>query len=479
MHLQHPDWDIALVFFTRSLYQLVPEILRFWLQYWSGNEINPDFVNGKLKVLHAWGGRERTGLYSLIRDRHSGRVLVPERMTGSLPDRLASSCKRLLETTEIEPMFDAILIDEGQDLVVRDELKYDDKQTIYWLAWQALRPVVPDSPNLRRLIWSYDEAQSLDSLKIPSYREIFGDELGPILSGQRTGASYKGGIQKNEVMKRCYRTPGPILVAAHGIGMGLLRRTGMLSGFTTQEEWSKIGYEVVKGDFRRSGQPITLHRPAENSPNPVPELWGTSPLEFEVYRDRETQLQAVVDKIRDNIEQEGLQPSRDMLVIVLGDHTESQETSQAVTPSVQLQRQMANILRSHALNYYMPGAAISAKRNCEAIANRYPDPAHQNADQFWYEDAVTVSRIHRAKGHEAKMVYIVGLEFVAQADACLRNQLFVAMTRSMAWVHLSGIQDPSTQTDYLLYDEMRRVIESGSSITFTAHRPPKRVTDDV
>lgn len=467
MHLQHPDWDIALVFFTRSLYQLVPDILRFWLQHWSGDDIEPDFVNGKLKVLHAWGGRERTGLYSLLRDHHNLSVVVPDRMTGSLPDRLAASCKRLLETTEIVPMFDAILIDEGQDLVVRDELKYDDRQTIYWMAWQALRPIAPDRPDLRRLTWSYDEAQSLDSLKIPSYREVFGDELGAILSGQRTGATYKGGIQKSEVMKRCYRTPGPILVAAHAIGMGLLRRTGMLSGFTTQEEWSKIGYEVVGGDFRRSGQPITLHRPPENSPNPIEQLWGSNPREFEVYRDRETQLQAVADQIRDNIESDGLQPSRDILVIVLGDPTESQGAAQATTPSVQLQRQIANVLQSKGLNYYLPGAAIS---------NRYPEPTHQNADQFWCENAITVSRIHRAKGHEAKMVYIVGLEFVAQAeaDAFLRNQLFVAMTRSMAWVHLSGIQDPDTQTDYLLYDEIGRVMESGNSLTFTFRRPPKR-----
>lgn len=473
MHLQHPDWDIALVFFTRSLYQLVPDLLRFWLKYWSDGEIEPDFVNGKLKVLHAWGSRDRVGLYSLLRDRNGGSKLVSQKSTGSLPERLAASCKRLLETAEIEPMFDVILIDEGQDLVISDELKYEDKQTIYWMAWQALRPIEPNQPHLRRLIWSYDEAQSLDSLTIPAYREIFGDELGAVLSGQRTGATYKGGIQKSEVMKRCYRTPGPILVAAHAIGMGLLRPAGMLSGFTTQEEWSKIGYEVVKGDFRRPGQLITLHRPPEHSPNPIPELWGSNPLEFEVYDDHETQVAAIVNKIRHNINAEGLQPSRDILVIVLGGDVESQETAHAVTPSVQLQRQMANALRSQGLNYYLPGAKE---------VNRYPDSQHQNADMFWCEDAVTVSRIHRAKGHEAKMVYIIGLEYLAQAEnnAFLRNQLFVAMTRSMAWIYLSGLRDSNTQSDYLLYDEVRYVITSGNTLTFAFRNLPKQfLAEDV
>lgn len=74
-----------------------------------------------------------------------------------------------------------------------------------------------------RIIWAYDEAQSLDSLAVPNARTLFGDELALILTG---GTQYGSGIQKNEVMKRCYRTPGPILVAAHALGMGLLRPGG-------------------------------------------------------------------------------------------------------------------------------------------------------------------------------------------------------------------------------------------------------------
>jgi superfamily I DNA and RNA helicase len=89
--------------------------------------------------------------------------------------------------------------------------------------------------------------------------------------------------------------------------------------------------------------------------------------------------------------------------------------------------------------------------------------------------------MYRAKGHEAPMVYILGLEFVAQDEGNikLRNQLFVALTRSMAWVHLSGITDPDTHSDYLLYDEVRNVIRSGDTIKFIYQKPPKRnLADD-
>lgn len=155
----------------------------------------------------------------------------------------------------------ALPFDEGQDLVVDPEnLKYEGKQVIYWMAYKSLRPCDPEQPEQRRLIWAYDEAQSLDTLKIPTAKELFGEELSQLLS---RGRQYKGGINKSEVMHRCYRTPGEILTAAHAIGMGLLRPEGMLSGLTKKNEWESIGYEV-QGAFRE-GQEIALHRPPANS----------------------------------------------------------------------------------------------------------------------------------------------------------------------------------------------------------------------
>lgn len=464
MHLQHPDWEIALVFFSRSLYQLIPDLLRHYLNHWSNGELQPDFIHGNLKVLHAWGSQDKPGFYSLLRDRHGQTALVTEKPMGSPTERLAAACKRLLETNTIEPTFDAVLFDEGQDLVTGETERFEDKQAIYWLAWQSLRPVDQKNPHLRRLIWTYDEAQSLDSLKIPSYREIFGDELGALLSGQTDGPIYPGGIAKSRVMKRCYRTPGSVMFVAHALGMGVLRRAGMLQGLTTKADWEAIGYEVKKGRFSRQGDQITLHRPPENSPNPVTHLWSGKLLEFEVYSSYDEQIEALIAKIQHNLEVDRLRPSQDILIIVLGSDVEDQTGSSAIA-SHQLQRRIGNALQTHHLNYYFPGASDR---------NRYPTSTHQNADQFWWEDAITVSRIHRAKGHEAKMVYIVGLEFVAQAedDPILRNQLFVGLTRSMAWVHLSGIQEPMTQTDYLFYDEVRQAVNIEDSLTFTYRRAP-------
>lgn len=69
---------------------------------------------------------------------------------------------------------------------------------IGWLS-KALRPVTVADGNIgripqKRLIWAYDEIQSLDSLKIPTASELFGDELGQLVTGE-----YGNGIQKQRL----------------------------------------------------------------------------------------------------------------------------------------------------------------------------------------------------------------------------------------------------------------------------------------
>jgi superfamily I DNA and RNA helicase len=454
MHLKHPDWDIALVFFTRSLYDLMIRLLDQWIRRFSCGEMEYDpKTNLKLQVFHAWGAKEQPGLYRTICEYHGKRPGTVQNTNERQPNRgLIDLSKRLLEEITIEPMFDAILIDEGQDLVAEDDLKYEDKQAIYWLAYQALRPVNADKPEERRLIWAYDEAQSLDNLVVPKAKEIFGEQLSNLLSKQ---PQYAGGIKRSEVMKRCYRTPGQILTSAHAIGMGLLRPEGMLTGITNKDDWHRIGYEV-KGDFRRVGKPITVERQPQFSPNPIPELWGKPVLEFVTYSSREAEMTALSENIMHNIVHDGLNPSRDILVLVLGSPYEAME----------LETSVASYLMEHDIDVYIPTAL-----KLNDLAPQYPN---HDPDKFWCDGGVTVSRITRAKGHEADMVYVVGFDNVArnENDVNFRNQLFVALTRARGWANLSGVGN------YPMYEEMRKVIASGESFTFTYKRPPKRDIGD-
>jgi superfamily I DNA and RNA helicase len=447
MHLKHPEWDIALVFFSRSLYHPIISQVDKWLLRFSGNEVGYDPKNQKLQLLHAWGANNQPGLYStLCKAARVKRLRVEDTQSKRPNEALAEVCTHLLQYTVIPTLYDAILIDEGQDLIVDDPLKFEGKQPFYWMAYQALRPVDPAQPEQRRLIWGYDEAQSLESLKIPNASELFGEDLGHLVTGQ-----YSGGIKKSEIMHRCYRTPGAILTAAHGIGMGLLRYGGMLTGITRAEDWRAIGYEVT-GRFI-PGQQITLRRPPENSPNFIPELWEGSVLEFVAFRDRQEELTALAQNIFYNLRHDGLKPSREILVIVLGAGFEAMKLETAV----------AEFLMSQGIDIYIPSTP-----DCNILQT---DKQNRNPNKFWCEGGVTVSRIHRAKGNEADMVYVVGLDNVAkdESNLQLRNQLFVALTRAKGWVKLSGVGS------YAMYEEeMSRVMRSGDTFTFTFQRPPQR-----
>ena len=475
MYLKHPDWDIAVVFFTRSLYDLIVSSLDKWIRHFTHGEQSYDPVNCKLQVLHAWGGRYQPGFYSKVAHAQG----VQPKTAGQVPKGLSPGesyayvLKVLLEDLEhsgkpLKPMFDAVLVDEGQDLVTSERFKHDGKQPFYWLAYQSLRPAKlaaearalfedtaadPRTADQRRLIWAYDEAQSLDSLVIPTYREVFGDEVSKVmLSG---GLSYQGNIAKNEVMQRCYRTPGPILAAAHAIGMGLLRPEGVLSALTTKESWQKLGYEV-EGDFRRLGDTVTLTRTRKNSPNAVPDLYPKGVLTFNTYRSRAEEVDMLARLIERDLN-EGLKASRDLLVVTLGDYHSAKKG----------QEWLAGALAAKGISYFIPGAKCADD----------PDPKWPDTDpnSFWCEGAVTLSRIHQAKGNEADIVYVVGFDTVAKQedDINLRNQIFVALTRSRGWAHLSGVGD------YAMFEEFRQVMACGETLSFTFKRPPKRqIVDD-
>ena len=448
MHLKYPDWNIALIFFTRSLYDQIINLIDKWMRHFTQGEQSYNQQNSNLKVYHAWGSKTQPGFYREACLVHKVRPLIVNdikelRLTPN--DGLIYVCQQFLKQVEPQRIFDAILIDEGQDLVTDNEsLLFDDKQSFYWFAYSMLRWNGIDATQ-RRLYWAYDEAQSLTNLTIPQYKQIFGEDLGKRLT---KGVSYKGGIKKSEVMPACYRTPGPIITAAHALGMGLLRPNGMLTaGLTTKLEWEQLGYNVLQGEFRE-GNKIVLQRPEKNSPNPVPQFWHEYVFQFRTYRSRAKEIEALTQHIKRNIHEDKLKPCREILVLVLG-------TSYNVP---KLTRMVAKRLQQTGIDVFIP----SAKR-LNDLAPRWPN---NDPNQFWHEGGVTISNIHRAKGNEADMVYVIGVDNIArkEEDMTLRNQLFVGLTRSKAWVHLSGVgQHP-------LFDEIKRVISCGDTFEFVFRR---------
>lgn len=456
MHLKHPEWKIGITFFTQSLYDSIKRILDMYIKAFTDGKEGYD-ENSNLMVLHAWGGKGKNGLYREIANRNKCKVLnvddVKKALRGYTPPEVSINyiSKKLLEETSgnLEQIFDAIFIDEGQDLVGDNKFKYEDKQAFYYMAYRSLKPTKgSDGKELRRLVWAYDELQSLNDTKIPSSKEILGD------SSLVTGI-YKGGIRKSEIMRKCYRTPYQILTAAHAIGMGFFRKSGMLTGYTTQKDWDNIGYKVVKGDFKKEGNEIVLERPIENSPNPINEFYKGNCFEFKKYSTENDLFEDLAENIYNDTKIQKLNPSRDILVVHLKE----------IYDFKYLER-IAETLNRRGINYYVPSCGSS-----NIVSSR--DWKSKKPDKFWDEGSVTISPIVRAKGNEAPMVYVVGVEEVAQneSDIAFRNKLFTALTRAKCWVKLMGVGS------YSLYSEIEKAIESKGNFRFI-YRKPKRESND-
>ena len=158
LHAYYPDWVIGVSFFSRSLYQQFGDLIRRFSYAHSNDEPNWD----NLRILHAWGGRNRPGVYSQIAT-HCGitpRNLIYGRERYGRGREFEGVCSELwsaVEATEPEPIFDVMLIDEAQDCPA----------PFFKLVHKFTR-----SP--KRVVWAYDELQNLSEDTVPSIEDQFG-----------------------------------------------------------------------------------------------------------------------------------------------------------------------------------------------------------------------------------------------------------------------------------------------------------------
>jgi len=424
MHLRFPSWDIAYTFYTRSLQGMIKGLISRFYRYWADQE--PDWE--KVQILHGWGAKDAPGIYSTVakamkrsaRTFKEAKNIFAHRQYNEL---LGRCCRELLDSgEEIPQLFDAILIDEGQDF------HFD----FYKLCYHALREP-------KRLIWAYDEVQSLESLSIPTTIDIFGtnSDGSPVVDLE--GTYPDGEVEKDMILYRCYRTPRPVLVAAHIFGMGLLRQNGAVQFIPTAGGWEDIGYEIIEGDFT-PGSRVTIRRPETNSPHILEKLAGYQSLvQCKSFATRQEELSWVAQQIERDIKQEELKPE-EILVISLDWKNMSSDFAE-----------LRQILASVGINSIRPGEdtekGVFQKKGCVTLAGIFP-----------------------AKGNEASVVYVIAFEQVDSNPHLVvqeRNQAFTAMTRTRGWCVLTGLGKKAER----LFKEIEQVLQNPEQVTFLAPDP--------
>ena len=179
--------------------------------------------------------------------------------------------------------------------------------------------------------------------------------------------------------------------------------------FSSREHWEDIGYVVKRGDFVE-GSEIEVEVPRENSLSVISDHNSFDEIVTSAtFSSIEQEILSVTGSIQGAIE-EGLQPE-DILVVTVDDRF--------------ARRYLDNI--------------ESGLAEHEIASNNLHSDAFGIRD-FSKEGRVTLSTVHKAKGNEAFMVFVVGVDSVMSVpDVKRRNMLFTAMTRAKGWVRVSGV----------------------------------------
>ncbi len=409
-HIANPDSKILVTYYTRSLrYHLTKSITRFYRHFAEGE---PDW--NQIDVQHGWGQKNVPGVYRETCLR-AGVSPFTFKDASRFKNPFDHICKELVNSGKVQPQYDLILIDEGQDF----------PEGFYQLCFFLAK----GHRDKKQIIWAYDELQDIFDVRVRSAEELFGndDDDEPRISLAR---AVPATADTNDfVLPKCYRNQRDVLVLAHATGFGLYGEPVQM--LQNEEHWKDVGYEVLRGNFRPGSQTI-IRRPDRNSPLQI----NTGPehplVECRSFPQPHDEIEYCAGQFSSFIEA-GLEPN-DLLAICIDDR---------------------------AAKFYLSKLSEKlAERGIKSnniIADRFSEPP------FWIEGMVTLSTVYRAKGNEAAVVAVLGCDSVPLRSRTGRNRLFTAFTRTKAWLRITGMRGQFEQ----LETEIEAALEHAPELRFT------------
>jgi superfamily I DNA and RNA helicase len=336
-----------------------------------------------------------------------------------------SGGEQLLATAQRQdpqPIFDAVLIDEAQDLPP------EFFQLVYLFTKEP-----------KRIVWGYDELQKLSEAAMPDTEELFG--TGPEGESLVSLASGPDGPRRDIVLPVCYRNTPWALATAHALGVGVYRKDGLLQHPEEPGLWQDIGYNVVHGALT-DGSHVTLERSRDSSPDYFSQLLDPQDaVVIKSFQDEQAQDIWVASQIALNLTSDELEHSD--ILIVLPDSYRAK--SRAPRLMKELSRQK---IESHLVG------------------------VNTSVDHVFQQGSVALAHIFRAKGNEAPMVYAVDSQHAAGDINAItrRNTLFTAITRSRAWVRVTGWGERMAT----IAEEAQTVFDKGFRLEFTVPTEAER-----
>lgn len=386
LHAFEPNAKILYTFHTQALYNQIRDLISMFYRDMKGTEPNWD----KMLVRHSWGTKYKEGVYTRACFRNS---IVPKNFSRQYDNPLDYVFSDL-NLNELEEEYDYVLIDEAQDLPA------SFFQVIYKLTKQP-----------KRIIFAYDELQSLDNIETVDVEELFGKDANGNYLVDFSKGTYGNGIEMDYMLRKSYRNPMEVLMLAHGIGLGIHNPSGYMQVIEDKKIWNSIGYDILEGNCK-AGDHMIIKRPIENSISVARSFYSGS---IEAIRackvdSLEQEIDIVVNDITKMIKNENVLPHH-IVVISL--------TNNGLKNRFSL---LQSKLFSTGIRSIAPGFDV-------------------DRDAFGIEGSVTLSTVHKAKGNEAFIVYVMGCESIYDYVDFLeaRNRAFTAFTRSKGWLVITGV----------------------------------------
>lgn len=416
IHAIDPTQKVVVTFQSRALYQQLENLVsRFYFEHTKG-EIDPEF----LQIIHAWGSTSSIGVYSQI----CAHIGISPLSFNQAETKFGKSrafegaCKQVLdviENLEVEPLFDYVLIDEAQDFPVE----------FFRLVYRLTR-------HPKHIVWAYDELQNLGEYSMLPPSELFGTNVEGVPNV--TLVDEAGKPQQDIMLPVCYRNPPWTLTLALALGLGIYREDGLVRMFPDPQFWDNIGYEVVGGELDYD-KPVSLQRSRDRTPEYFYELiHPDQAIIYHSFEGAQQQAEWVANEIYKNISSDELEQG-DILIVFPNAYTLSSESAHVI-----------HELRKIGIDSHIAG--VNTSRNV-----------------VFKDDSVAITHIHRAKGNEAPMVYVMNANYCYGGFDVRkkRNTLFTSITRAKAWVRITGVGESMTK----LSTEIARVFADNFRLSFT------------
>lgn len=387
-HLRYPNDKILYTYYTKALHDTIKEHISRAYRYFSENK-EPNWNN--IFICHAWGGVSVPGTYSMAcMDNEASIQTFSEAIRINSRDPLGGICEELMRNHSINPKYDLILIDEGQDFTA----------PFYQLCYKL-------SKN-KKIVWAYDDFQNIFDVKIQDERETFGKDAEEKYNVDFERDKY---VNQDIVLKKCYRTPRYSLIAAFSLGLGIYNDK-VLQRLDTNEHWSALGFNVKKGNCVE-GDEMVIERPTTNTPSYSNDNFKEGSICYKCFSNITEESRAIARNISNDITEENLRPE-DICVICLD--------KKCVSDYFQK------------IEYFLD---VNGIRSFNLL-----NTSNGNLS-FTRENSVTLTTVNKAKGNEKGAVYICGADYIFMNpnNVVLRDVLFTAMTRTKGWLNISGCSE--------------------------------------